>query len=133
MPEANDISPDHYAGSYQVWDFVIKIPLGYLEGNTVKYVTRWRKKDGMKDLEKAMHYLEKLIENKDLPISPYHNLTDPQVVTEIKAFASANDLTTLEVDFLVCICQGYLDEAHTTLSIIIEQAKTDLFKAHTVA
>jgi hypothetical protein len=133
MPEANDLSPDHYAGSYQVWDFVIKIPLGYLEGNIVKYVTRCRKKDGMKDLEKAMHYLEKLIEARELPISPLHNLTDPNVIDEIKAFASANDLTTLEVDFFVCICQGYLDEAHKALTIIIEQAGPDLFKARTVA
>ncbi len=122
MPDANDISPDHYAGSYQVWDFVIHIPLGYLEGNIVKYITRWRKKDGMKDLEKAMHYFEKLLECKELAISPMHNLTDPEVISEIKAFAVANDLSTLEVDFLVCICQGYLDEAHQTLKIIIEQA-----------
>ncbi len=122
MAPANDVSPDHYAGSYQVWDFVIKIPLGYLEGNTVKYVTRWRKKDRMKDLEKAMHYLEKLIEVRELPISPYHNITDSQVVSEIKAFSAANELTTLEVDFLVCICQGYLNEAHETLKQIIDLA-----------
>jgi len=36
--------------------------LGYMEGNVVKYVTRWRDKNGIKDLEKAKHYIELLIE-----------------------------------------------------------------------
>jgi hypothetical protein len=36
--------------------------LGYFEGNVVKYISRWRKKGGMADLEKAKHYVELLIE-----------------------------------------------------------------------
>jgi hypothetical protein len=36
--------------------------LGFCEGNVVKYVTRWREKNGIADLKKAIHYLELLIE-----------------------------------------------------------------------
>jgi hypothetical protein len=36
--------------------------LGYLQGAVVKYVTRFRDKDGKKDLEKAKHCIELLIE-----------------------------------------------------------------------
>ena len=36
--------------------------LGFCEGNIVKYVSRWRQKNGIADLEKAKHYLEILIE-----------------------------------------------------------------------
>lgn len=36
--------------------------LGYFEGNVIKYVTRWRKKNGIADLMKAKHYVELLIE-----------------------------------------------------------------------
>jgi len=36
--------------------------LGYFEGNVVKYVTRWKSKGGIADLEKAKHYIELLIE-----------------------------------------------------------------------
>ncbi len=36
--------------------------LGFMEGSVVKYVTRWRDKDGLKDLEKAKHFIEMLIE-----------------------------------------------------------------------
>lgn len=34
----------------------------YMEGNVIKYVTRWRAKGGIKDLEKARHYIDLLIE-----------------------------------------------------------------------
>jgi hypothetical protein len=33
-----------------------------LEGNVIKYISRWRKKNGMADLEKAKHYIELLIQ-----------------------------------------------------------------------
>jgi hypothetical protein len=36
--------------------------LGFCEGNVVKYVTRWKEKNGIADLEKAKHYIELLIE-----------------------------------------------------------------------
>jgi hypothetical protein len=36
--------------------------LGYLEGTAVKYVSRWRAKGGIQDLEKAVHALKYLIE-----------------------------------------------------------------------
>ena len=38
--------------------------LGYLEGNIVKYVSRWKDKGGVDDLRKAQHYLTKLIETQ---------------------------------------------------------------------
>lgn len=34
----------------------------FIEGCVIKYVTRWRNKNGVKDLEKAKHFLEILIE-----------------------------------------------------------------------
>ena len=40
--------------------------LGFCEGNVVKYVTRWREKNGIADLEKAKHYIELLIELETL-------------------------------------------------------------------
>jgi len=54
---------DHYRNkAIQPWDFIAANHLGYFEGNIVKYVSRWREKGGIQDLEKARHYLDKLIE-----------------------------------------------------------------------
>jgi hypothetical protein len=62
---ANDIQEggDHYKNmSMQPWDYIVANNLGYLEGNVVKYVTRYKEKGGVEDLKKARHYLDKLIE-----------------------------------------------------------------------
>ncbi len=64
---ANDqqVGGNHYAGAYQHWDFVLDVLSGrYLEGNITKYVARHRKKHGIQDLEKAIHYLDKLSEER---------------------------------------------------------------------
>ena len=53
----------HYKDkAVQPWDYIVGNNLGYLEGNVVKYVSRWRDKGGIQDLQKARHYLDKLIE-----------------------------------------------------------------------
>ena len=63
--QANDVQVggNHYKqNAIQPWDYITSNNLGYLEGNIVKYVTRWSHKNGLEDLEKAYHYLIKLIE-----------------------------------------------------------------------
>jgi hypothetical protein len=57
-----ELSPKHYVSQYQHWDFCINVALGYLEGSATKYVARWRKKGGIEDLRKALHYTNKLLE-----------------------------------------------------------------------
>ena len=62
---ANDhqVAGDHYKSkAIQPWDYIAGNNIGYLEGNVIKYVSRWRDKGGVADLEKARHYLDKLIE-----------------------------------------------------------------------
>lgn len=62
---ANDVqvAGTHYKGkAIQPWDYIVANNLGYLEGNIVKYVSRWKDKGGVDDLRKARHYLDKLIE-----------------------------------------------------------------------
>jgi len=46
----------------QPWDYIIANGMGYLEGNIIKYISRYKEKGGLDDLIKASHYLEKLIE-----------------------------------------------------------------------
>jgi hypothetical protein len=61
----NDIQHggDHYKNrAIQPWDYVIANDMGYLEGTIVKYITRYKDKNGVEDLMKARHFLDKLIE-----------------------------------------------------------------------
>ena len=71
MNKANDkqIAGTHYKTTIEPWDAITSWGLGYLDGNVVKYMARWRKKGGLNDLKKAQHYLEKLIENEEASIN----------------------------------------------------------------
>ena len=67
--QANDmqVGGSHYSSGYQHWDFVHDALCGlYLEGQITKYVARWRKKNGLQDLEKALHFAMKLAETPGL-------------------------------------------------------------------
>lgn len=53
----------HYkANAIEPWDFIHRNRLGFLEGEAIKHVARHREKKGREDIEKAIHYLEKLLE-----------------------------------------------------------------------
>lgn len=43
-----------------IYIYANKIP--FIEGNIIKYVSRWKNKNGIKDLEKARHLIDMLIE-----------------------------------------------------------------------
>ena len=59
----NPVSPQHYQqGNIQVLDFINDQKFTYLEGNIVKYICRYKTKNGLEDLEKADYYLSRLIE-----------------------------------------------------------------------
>lgn len=59
---------EHYKSKgIQPWDYITINNLGYLEGNIVKYVSRYKEKNGVQDLKKARHYLDKLIEISEQP------------------------------------------------------------------
>lgn len=52
----------HYKADFMHWDWVEACHLGYMEGQITRYVIRWYKKDGIQDLQKALHYVDKLLE-----------------------------------------------------------------------
>jgi len=62
LMNTKQVGGTHYKLNIEPWDFVLANQLGYLEGNVVKYVSRWQDKGGVDDLRKATHYIEKLIE-----------------------------------------------------------------------
>lgn len=59
------IKPDHYHGT-ALMDLLIEKSVPFSEGNIMKYVFRWREKDGLRDLYKARDYLLALIAHAEL-------------------------------------------------------------------
>jgi len=56
------VGGDHYASEYEHWDWWIDLGMGYAYcvGNATKYLVRYREKNGIEDLRKALSYLQKL-------------------------------------------------------------------------
>lgn len=76
---ANDrqIAGDHYTNKkIQHWDFAASQNFDYFQGNITKYISRWKDKKGLEDLEKAQHYLEKYIEIIKYYPDSYKNIID---------------------------------------------------------
>lgn len=59
------VGGNHYAKcAIQPIDYIMANKLDYLQGNVIKYVTRYKDKNGVEDLEKAAHYLRIMIERE---------------------------------------------------------------------
>ena len=65
------INGKHYKDlAIQPVEYIHANQIPYMEGNVIKYVTRWRSKGGIADLHKAKHYIELLIELEQKQAAP---------------------------------------------------------------
>jgi len=66
-PLSVQVGGGHYKSmAIQPVEYITKNNLPYCEANVIKYISRWREKGGKKDLEKAKHYIDMLIQLEDL-------------------------------------------------------------------
>lgn len=77
------IGGEHYRGEYQHWDWVLDNCMSYLEGCSTKYISRWKNKNGLEDLKKSRHYVQKATEastkgylNTNLTVRPFNSFAD---------------------------------------------------------
>jgi len=62
FPSMNQIGGEHYKLKIQPYKFIMENNLNFFQGNVIKYVVRYMKKNGKEDLEKIIHYCELEIE-----------------------------------------------------------------------
>lgn len=55
------INPSYYGTGLDVIDFCQKNKLDFMQGNVIKYVTRYKEKNGKEDLLKARKYIDRII------------------------------------------------------------------------
>jgi len=123
IDSANDrqVGGQHYRDSspeFQHWDLMGLNNVGYFPGQITKYVTRWRKKGRLQDLEKAEHYLEKLIE---LTVNRVMSLPQPREIVLLDKFATSQKLHNIELRIFKKVL-GYtnLGELNEALDLIQE-------------
>lgn len=90
----------HYKSGYQHWDWVEDMGLPYLPAQVIKYLSRWKKKNGIQDLEKAAHFLDKYIEALTARLERYNMLG--------KTFAEENEIGVQETAIMENLTGAYL-------------------------
>ena len=117
------VGGQHYAGAAQHWDMANSyFGPGYLAGQVTKYVTRWRKKNGVQDLEKAAHFLQKLRE-VDWDALGWKMQRKIIPVMTIEEYCSSNKLSPTEERIIGHITRWELAEADQLLQLILEEAR----------
>ena len=59
FPQDKQIGGNHYRKmTIHPYEFIAKNDLSFFQGNVVKYVCRYKLKNGIQDLEKIIHYCE---------------------------------------------------------------------------
>lgn len=72
-------TPDHYQFEIQPVEYIMKNGLGFCEGNVVKYISRWKLKNGREDLLKARHYIDILLSAFDKDCAEAYKPTDSEI------------------------------------------------------
>lgn len=120
MTSVNDrqVGGKHYRSAYQHWDWVYASLGGdYQLGCATKYIVRWREKNGLQDLLKAEHYLQKHA-SEGWQVSP-----SEWEIQETKRFLTHNPLPTEEGEILLSIVRGRWSEALLRLADLIGWAR----------
>ena len=59
FPQERQVGGKHYKTfCIQPYEFISKNDLSFFQGNVIKYVCRYKNKNGIEDIEKIIHYCE---------------------------------------------------------------------------
>lgn len=108
------VGGNHYAAEYQHWDWAEEIGLGNMEYAATKYITRWRRKDGLQDLKKARSYVAKLME-----LHTNKSRVNPAVCIPgaFDRFCTQNNVSGRERD--VCLILNYWSRYSDLESVLV--------------
>lgn len=114
-------------GGVQHWDYCVGVNVPYLEAAASKYLTRWRKKNGLQDTQKALHYMEKRLESYDKGVGVLKGANKNSVMFE--KFITDNGISREEERILDRVMhwphRGILVEAITRIRALIRQIESE--------
>lgn len=119
MSKANgQIGGDHYKdhGGEEHWDFAWKHRYNQFEYCASKYVERYKEKNGLQDLEKALHHLVKW-----KSLVPSAALKNERSVSGIMMYIHSRKMNLLQADIFGSIHMGDIRNATLGVELLIEQ------------
>ena len=99
------IGGSHYCNKgIQPIELIVALNLNFIEGNIVKYITRYKEKNGIQDLMKCIHYSQLAIELKCIR----HNIDIHNNYALILQYIKTNDLCSVQTYVLnSCLQNDY--------------------------
>ena len=106
----------HYKSAYQPIEIICKLQLNFIQGNILKYLSRFTKKNGCEDLEKAYHYSVLGRELNPLNVATFIKL-------EVTRYCTKNELPCDFVNFAEQLC----NQNWAFVSAYIENLKEQIY------
>jgi hypothetical protein len=113
------VGGSHYQKPIQHWDFVAGHDYGYLAGQVTKYLFRWRDKNGLQDVQKAAHFLQKLIEVE------LQHVEEGFVAPSIHEFLNANQVPDDEA-YVMAMIHAFTENRNTEFLELAKARMTGL-------
>ena len=101
---------------YQPFELIRRTGIDFFCGNVVKYVSRYKNKNGVEDLQKAMHYIQYMREKNVWQ----HPVVDWEI--DLKMYCTANNIGKLEYSIMESTIRC---NYHNALSYIAELIKNE--------
>lgn len=109
----------HYISEYQPIEFINDYNLNFVQGNILKYVVRHKKKNGVEDLRKAMHYCDL---GQTLKFKSNSVWWDGDKSGKVDRFIFANGLRNpVGMYFIWHLCRNRLDKCKECIEKLIEE------------
>ena len=107
----DNIIPTYYhQGNYDVIQFCLDNNIDFVSGNIIKYITRYKGKNGLEDLKKAQEYLRRLKESK---IAVFKE--------DLANFCDENNMTYTQGKIVECIITNDKDTAEVLIKELIRK------------
>ena len=91
--DSKQIGGTHYKAvnpAQEHWNLVAVYNWDYMQAQTIKYLMRWKLKNGVQDLYKAKHFLDKYIELVEEENAINEEITSRKLSQEAEVYAEAS-------------------------------------------
>ena len=122
-PNTVQVGGNHYTKlAHQPDELTLSYDLNGLEHSVVKYFTRWKDKDGLKDLQKGRHYIEKLLHAEEQVTLNRLMHPRPALRLRVEGYVEKNGLDPREAMVVVLICRWRISSEAKHLRTALEAA-----------
>ena len=119
---SEQIGGSHYKDMpFQPIRLISMLDLDFCQGNVVKYVSRYKLKDGVRDLEKAKHYCRMAMEMEKKPAPDAVYLSE--AIDDVWDFVRKNNLDYEVYMILMHVVRRHWEEAEQAIDELINTTK----------